>query len=127
MCQHNTQSLVAAVWSNNCLVLQKVIKLSEPIIVVDGLMRKKMGDNDVQEKHQSPVNAPKQNVDYSNTFHQIDKGNMIESRYVLGKQGSKKHGWSPKLLFIFFNMTLNNAYKIYSVFHERKHQQDKNT
>ena len=126
MCQHNTQqSLVAAVWSDNCRV-KTLSNYHEPIIVADGLMRKKMGDNDVQEKHQSPVNTPKQNNDYSNTFHQIDKGNMIESRYVLGKQGSKKHGLSPKLLFLFFNMTLNDAYKIYSVFHERKHQQDKN-
>ena len=71
-----------------------------------------MQDDDIREKHQSPIDAPKQNVDYSDTFHQVDKENMIESRYVLGKQGSKKHGWSPKLLFCFFNMTLNNAYKI---------------
>ena len=51
---------------------------------------------------------------------------MIESRYVLAKQGSKKHGWSTKLSFSFFNMTLNNAYKIYSVLHEHKHQQKEN-
>ena len=102
MCQHNTQqSLVAAVWSDNCRV-KTLSNYHEPIIVADGLMRKKMGDNDVQEKHQSPVNTPKQNNDYSNTFHQIDKGNMIESRYVLAKQGSKKHGWSPKPFFLLF-------------------------
>ena len=74
------------------------------MIVADGLMRKKMGVDKVRDKHQSPVDAPKQNIDYSKTFHQIDKGNMIESSYVLGKQGSKKHGWSPKLSFQFFNM-----------------------
>ena len=52
---------------------------------------------------------------------------MVEARYVLGKQGSKKkHGWSPKLLFRFFNMTLNNACKIYTVLHDRKHQQNEN-
>ena len=78
-----------------------------------------MGADKVRDKHQSPpVDAPKQNIDYSKTFHQIDKGNMIESRYVLAKQGSKKHGWSPKLSFCFFNMTLNNTYKIYSVLHD---------
>ena len=63
-------------------------------------MRKTMGDDDIREKHQLPVDEPKpkQSVDYSDTFHQVDKGNMIESRYVLlAKQGSKKHGWSPKL------------------------------
>ena len=91
MCQHNTQqSLVAAVWSDNCRV-KMLSNYHEPIIVANGLMRKKMGDNDVQEKHQSPVNTPKQNIDYSNTFHQIDKGNMIESRYVLGKQGKVRN------------------------------------
>ena len=57
---------------------------------------------------------------------QIDKSNQVEARYVLGKQGSKKHGWAPKLSFRFFNMTLNNAYKIYTVLHEREHQQEEN-
>ena len=45
---------------------------------------------------------------------------------MLGKQGSTKHDWAPMLLFWFFNMTLNNAYKIYTVLHEREHQQDEN-
>ena len=59
-------------------------------------------------------------------YYQIDKSNLIEARYVLGKQGSKKHDWAPKLLLRFFNMTLNNAYKIYTVLHEREHQQEEN-
>ena len=68
-----------------------------------------------------------QNVDYSDTCYQIDnKSNQIETRCVPGKQGSKKHNWAPKLLFRFFNMTFNNAYKIYTVLHEREHQQDEN-
>ena len=91
--QHNTQSLVAAIWSDNGIV-KTLSNYHHSIIVADGLMRKKMGDNNVQEKHQLPVDAPKQNIDYSDTFHQIvKKGNMIESRCVLGKQGSKKHGY----------------------------------
>ena len=45
---------------------------------------------------------------------------------MLGKQGSKKHGWVPKLLFRLFNMTLNNTYRIYTVLHERQHQQAEN-
>ena len=98
MWQHNTRSLVAAIWSDNGLV-KTLSNYHQPIIVADGLMRKKMGADKVRDKHQSPVDAPKQNIDYSKTFHQIDKGNMIESRYVLAKQGSKKHGWSPKLSF----------------------------
>lgn len=40
-----------------------------------------------------------QNVDYFGTSHQVDEGNMIEDKYVPGKQGSKKNGWSPKLVF----------------------------
>ena len=98
MWQHNTRSLVAAVWSDNGLV-KTLSNYHKPVIVADGLMRKKMGADKVRDKHQPPVDAPKKNIDYSKTFHQIDKGNMIESRYVLGKQGSKKHGWSPKLSF----------------------------
>ena len=69
---------------------------------------------------------PLQNVNYSDTYYQIDKSNQIEARYVLGKQGSKKHGWALKISFRFFNMTLNNAYKIYTVLHEREHQQEEN-
>ena len=47
--------------------------------------------------------------------YQIDtKSNEAEVQYILGKQGSKNQGWAPKLLFHFFNMTLSNAYKIYT-------------
>ena len=60
------------------------------------------------------------------TTRLIDKSNLIEAQYVLGKQGSKKHGWAPKLLFRLFNMTLNNTYRIYTVLHERQHQQAEN-
>ena len=51
------------------------------------------------------------------------KGTLFQQ----AKQRSKKHGWVPKLLsFHFFNITFNNVYKIYSLWHERKHQQDEN-
>lgn len=33
-----------------------------------------MRDDEVREEHQSPVDAPMQNIDQSNTFHQVDKG-----------------------------------------------------
>ena len=95
-------------------------------IIPAGMMRRKIGDDGIREKDASEVDAPMQNVDYSDTYYQIDKSNQIEARYVLGKQGSKKHGWAPKLSFRFFNMTLNNAYKIYTVLHEREHQQEEN-
>ena len=80
------------------------------------MMRRKIEPDGIQEKNPSKVDAPMQNIDYFNMYYQIDKSNQIlEVRYVLGKQGSKKHGWAPKLLFHFFNMTLNNAYKIYCI------------
>ena len=113
--QHNAQSLVAAVWSDNNLV-KTLSNYHQPQIIPAGMLRRKIGDDGIREKNQSEVDAPMQNVDYSDTYYQIDKSNQIEARYVLGKQGSKKHGWAPKLSFRFFNMTLNNAYKIYTVY-----------
>ena len=89
-------------------------------------MRRKIEEDGIREKDATPVNAPMQNVNYSDAYYQINKSNQIEAQYILAKQGSKKHGWAPKLFFLFFNMTLNNAYKIYSLLHEREHQQDKN-
>ena len=74
------------------------------------MMWRKIGPDGIREKNPSEVDAPIQNNDYSNTYYQINKSNQIEAPYVLGKQGSKKYGWAPKLLFLFFNMTLNNAY-----------------
>ena len=38
------------------------------------LMGKKMREDKVREKYQSPVDAPMQNIEYSNTFHQVNKG-----------------------------------------------------
>ena len=94
MWQHNNTSLlVAAFWSDNGIVktLSNYHKLI--FIAADGLMRKKIGDDEVREKHQSPINALMQNIAYSDMFHQVDKGNMIEAKYIQGKQGSKKHGY----------------------------------
>ena len=47
----------------------------------------------------SPLDAPMQNIDYSEIFHQVDKENTIEAKCVLEKQGSKKYGWLPAFLF----------------------------
>ena len=91
MWQHNTQSSVAAVWSDNNLV--KILSnYHQPQIIPAGMMRRKIGDNGIREKDATPVNAPMQNVNYSDTYCQIDKSNQIEAQYVLVKQGSKKHG-----------------------------------
>ena len=56
-----------------------------------GMMRRKIGPDGVREKDATPVDAPMQNVDYSDTYYQIDKFNQIVARYVMAKQGSKRH------------------------------------
>ena len=127
MWQHNTQSLVTAVWPDNNLVKTLSNYHQQQLLAASMMRRRKIGEDGIREKDIKPVNdAPMQNVNYSDTYYQLDKSNQIESRYILTKQGSKKHGWAPKLSLCFFNMTLNNAYKIYTVLHERKHQQDEN-
>ena len=83
-------------------------------------------DDGNKEKDQVLVDALEQTVAYCETFHLIDKRNGVELWYVLGKGGSKTHGWTPKISFQFFNITLNNAYWISSALHKRLHQQDSN-
>ena len=75
-------------------------------------------------KDPAPVDCPEQMMAYCKIFHLIDKENGVEYRYTMANGGSKTHGWTPKLLFRLFNMTLNNAYKIYICLHKHHHQQD---
>ena len=80
MWQHNTQSLVAAVWSDNNLV-KTLSNYHQPQIIPAGMMRQKIGPDGVREKDATPVNAPMKNVNYSNTYYQIDnKFNQIEAQ-----------------------------------------------
>jgi len=58
-----------------------------------------IGPDGVRKKDASKVDAPMHNSNYSDTYYQIDKFNQIEARYVLRKQGSKKHGWHPNCCF----------------------------
>ena len=53
----------------------------------------------------------KQMVAYCKTFNLIDKGNA--------NCGSKTQERTTKLSFQLFNMTLNNAYRIYTCLHKR--------
>ena len=56
--------------------------------------------------------------DYCETFHLIDKGNGAKAHYDMwGK--SRTHNWSPKLVFRLWNMSMHNAYKIYSALHKQ--------
>ena len=42
-------------------------------------MRRKIGEDNIWEKDSSKVDAPMQNVDYSDTCNQIDKSNQTEA------------------------------------------------
>ena len=85
-----------------------------------GSIRREEGDNDDNDDDDddddfgvdvyndlAPVACPEQMVAYCKTFNLIDKGNA--------NGGSKTHGWTPKLSFRLFNMTLNNAYRMYII------------
>ena len=73
-------------------------------------MRKRRVDS-VREQHKTAVSCPEQSRAFLETFHKIDKGNMVEARYDMALE-SKTHGWTLKLACRYFNMNQNNAYKI---------------
>ena len=74
--------------------------------------------NGVRERESVAFPSTQQNVEYSEIFHLIDKGNGLEANYELGGQ-SRTHGWAPKLSCRLFNMNFNNSYKIYWFFMEK--------
>jgi hypothetical protein len=108
--QHDSEELVLAMWSDNNIV-RTLSNFHSPNIVEDGLNRKRKVDGK-REQAQTPVPCPEQNKDYSETFHLIDKGNGAEAMYDIPLE-SHSHGWTPKLGMRYFNMSCNNAYKIY--------------
>ncbi|OEU10812.1 hypothetical protein FRACYDRAFT_246682 [Fragilariopsis cylindrus CCMP1102] len=57
---------------------------------------------------------------YCNTYHLIDKGNGAEAKYDLSTE-SHLHGWNPNLAACYFNMNLNNSYKIYKWLYNKYH------
>ena len=56
--------------------------------------------------------------DYCETFHLIYKGNGAEAHDDMGGN-SPTHNWSPKLVFRLWNMSMHNAYKIYSALNKQ--------
>jgi len=121
--QHKFLPLCVAAWADNAIV--KTLSNFHSSTVIDaGIKRRGMDEDGKRMKDPAPVNCPEQMVAYCETFHLIDKGNGVESRYTMANGGSKSHGWTPKLSFRLFNMTLNNAYKIYRTLHKRHHQSD---
>ena len=82
-------------------------------IIEAGIKRERKVDG-VREMNSTAVLFQVQNNYYSDTFHWIYKENGAEATYDIGMQ-THLHGWNPKLAFRYFNMNLNNVYKIYDV------------
>ena len=79
--------------------------------VVDGGVKRKRRVQGTRYRTPAPVPCPHQNIDYSETFHLIDKANGAEAKYDLLGQ-CNKYGWSPKLSLRLFSMNFDNAYMI---------------
>ncbi len=112
--QHVWQSLCFAMWSDSALV-RTLLNFHGPEILEAGMgvLQKKRDSNGKRERTKTEVLCPEQMRDYCNTFHLIDKGNGAEENYDLGGK-SHLHNWLPKLIFWLYNMSINNAYKMYT-------------
>jgi hypothetical protein len=110
--QHNTKPWLHAVWADNNFV--KTFSNFHSPTIVEGGMKRRVRDpitkNRVREQRDVDCNA--QQIDYCKTYHKIDKGNGAEAKYDLSTE-SHLHGWGPELAALYFNMNLNNAYKMY--------------
>ncbi len=111
--QHVWRSLCFSVWSDNALV-RTLLNFHGPEIIKAGMgvLQKKRDSDGKRERTKTEVPCPEQMRDYCNTFHLIDKGNGAEANYDLGGK-SRLHNWLPKLIFRLYNMSINNAYKMY--------------
>jgi hypothetical protein len=117
--QHNTKPLVFAVWADNNFV--KTLSHFHSPTIVEGGMKRRVRDlvTKRRDRVQSDVNCNVQQIDYCRTYHHIDKGNGAEE-YDLSTE-SHLHGWGPKLAARYFNMNLNNAYKIFCCLYKKHH------
>ena len=68
-------------------------------VISAGIKQRGMDTDDKRMKDPAPIDCPEQMVAYCETFHLIDKGNGVESRYIMANGGSKSHGWTLKLSF----------------------------
>ena len=110
--QHKQESLVYPIWADNNYV-ETLSNSHSPLIVEGGVKRGRIDPVTKRRQHlQSPVDCPQQQGDYSETPHLIDKGNGVGSKYGL-RDGTKRHGWAPKIALRVSNMNLNNAYQLY--------------
>jgi hypothetical protein len=118
--QHKTKALSYAVWGDNNFV-KTLSNFHSPVILRGGMRRKRRNpQTKKREREFSDVDCPTQQKTYCLTYHHIDKGNGAEAKYDIATE-SHLHGWGPKLAARFFNMNLNNAYKIYCVLYKKHH------
>jgi hypothetical protein len=110
--RHNIKPLLHAVWADNNFV--KTLSNFHSPTIVEGGMKRRVRDSITKKRarEQSDVDCNAQQIDYCKTYHKIDKGNRAEAKYDLSTE-SHLHGWGPKLAARYFNMNLNNAYKMY--------------
>ena len=122
MFQHKTKCLSYAMWAHNNIVKTlsnfhspKVLSAPEGMLYIPRV-------NGLREQHKTEVSCPEQQKYYSETFYQIDKGNVKESKYNMGGQ-KKGHTWAPKLHMRFWNFNLGNSCTAYDYLVDR-HIQD---
>ena len=101
-------------WLDNALV-RTLSNFYSPVILEAGrgVLQKKRNSNGKRERTKTEVSCPAQTQDYCETFHSIDKGKGAEANYDRGGK-SPLQNWSPKLIFWLYNMSQNNAYKMYN-------------
>jgi hypothetical protein len=112
--------LTYALWGDNNFV-KTLSNFHSPVILRGGMRRKRRNpQTKKRERDFSDVDCPTQQKTYCNSYHKIDKGNGAEAKYDLPTE-SHLHGWGSKLAAHYFNMNLNNAYKIYCVHYKKHH------
>jgi hypothetical protein len=118
--QHNTKPLLHAVWADNNFV--KTLSNFHSPVVLRGGMRRRVRDPVTKKRarEQTDDDCNEQQVDYCNTYHQIDMGNGAETKHDLSTE-SHLHGWGPKLAARYFNKNINSAYKVYCYLYKKYH------
>ena len=92
-----------------------------PLLLRGGMKRKKRNlQTRKRERDFNDVDCPIQQKIYCCTYHLIEKGNVAEAKYDLSTE-SHSHGWGLKLADRYFNMDMNNAYKVYKFLYYKHH------
>ena len=114
MWQHGSEFLCYALWSKNNLV-QTLSNFHTPKIIDEGLKRKRK-INGVCKIDSAVVPCLHQNINYSETFHLIDKGNDMEAKnHLVGQSKARSY-------LQLFNMNFNNIYRIHMALMEKSNQ-----